>query len=140
MSKIQEAVPLPLSKAKIHGAKVIVILTKEGYTAGLLAKKYTPSIPILSVAVSDDLESRCSVSVAKRGLMYRGIIPVVANSGSTEEATRFAVEYAKEKRICKVGLLETQLSWCITSMVPLFSRLYSARGLEWSFFRIQGQF
>ncbi|KAL0719955.1 hypothetical protein Bca4012_069279 [Brassica carinata] len=99
--KIQEAVPLPLSKAKIHGAKAIVILTKGGYTAGLLAKKYTPSIPILSVAVSDDLESRCSVSVVKRGLMYRGIIPVVANSGSTEEATRFAVEYAKEKRICK---------------------------------------
>ncbi|CAF2155554.1 hypothetical protein HID58_044664 [Brassica napus] len=111
--KIQEAVPLPLStvedlaasavsKAMSHGAKAIVVLTKGGYTAGLVAK-HRPSVPILSVAVSDDLESRCSLSVAKRGLIYRGIIPVVANSGSAEEATRFAVEFAKEKGICKVG-------------------------------------
>ncbi|KAJ4886212.1 Pyruvate kinase family protein [Raphanus sativus] len=111
--KIQEAVPLPLStvedlaasavsKAMSQGAKAIVVLTKGGYTAGLVAK-YRPSVPILSVAVSDDLESRCPVSVAKRGLIYRGIIPVVANSGSTEEATRFAIEFAKEKGICKIG-------------------------------------
>lgn len=111
--KIQEAVPLPLStvedlaasavsKAMSHGAKAIVVLTKGGYTAGLVAK-HRSSVPILSVAVSDDLESRCSLSVAKRGLIYRGIIPVVANSGSAEEATRFAVEFAKEKGICKVG-------------------------------------
>ncbi|KAL0744458.1 hypothetical protein Bca4012_085971 [Brassica carinata] len=112
--KIQEAAPLPLStvedlaasavsKAMKQSAKAIVVLTKGGYTAGLVAK-HRPSVPILSVAVSDDGESsRCSESVAKRGLIYRGIVPVVANSGSTEEATRFAIEFAKEKGICKSG-------------------------------------
>ncbi|KAG2245617.1 hypothetical protein Bca52824_085245 [Brassica carinata] len=96
--KIQ-AVPLPLStvedlaasavsKAMSHGAKAIVVLTKGGYTTGLVAK-HRPSVPILSVAVSDEFESRCPVSVAKRGLIT--------------EATRFAVEFAKEKGICKVG-------------------------------------
>ena len=111
--RIQEAVPLPLSpiedlaasavsKAKIHNAKAIVVLTKGGYTAALVAK-YRPSVPILSVAVADDRESRCSVSVAKRGLIYRGIIPVVATGESTEERTRFAMEFAKEKGMCKSG-------------------------------------
>ncbi|KAJ4898547.1 Pyruvate kinase family protein [Raphanus sativus] len=113
--RIQEAVPLPLSpvedlaasavsKAKIHNAKAIVVLTKGGYTAALVAK-YRPSVPILSVAVADDdcEEPRCSVSVAKRGLIYRGIVPVVATGESTEERTRFAMELAKEKGICKSG-------------------------------------
>ena len=111
--KIQEAVPLPLStvedlaasavsKAMSHGAKAIVVLTKGGYTAGLVAK-HRPSVPILSVAVADDCESRCSVTVAKRGLIYRGIVPVVATGESTEERTRFAMEFAKEKGICKSG-------------------------------------
>ncbi|CAN6817955.1 unnamed protein product [Brassica oleracea] len=111
--RIQEAVPLPLSpiedlaasavsKAKIHNAKAIVVLTKGGYTAALVAK-YRPSVPILSVAVADDCESRFSVSVAKRGLIYRGIVPVVATGESTEERTRFAMEFAKEKGICKSG-------------------------------------
>ncbi|KAJ0249754.1 Pyruvate kinase [Hirschfeldia incana] len=111
--RIQEAVPLPLSpiedlaasavsKAKIHNAKAIVVLTKGGFTAALVAK-YRPSVPILSVAVADDFERRCSVSVAKRGLIYRGIVPVVATGESTEERTRFAMELAKEKGICKSG-------------------------------------
>lgn len=111
--KIHEAVPLPLStvedlaasavsKAMKLSAKAIVVLTRAGYTSALVAR-YRPNVPILSVALSDECRWRCPESVAKRGLVYRGIVPVVPNSGSTEEATKFAIEFAKEKGICKAG-------------------------------------
>ncbi|XP_024015572.1 pyruvate kinase, cytosolic isozyme isoform X2 [Eutrema salsugineum] len=110
--KIHRAVPLPLSRieglaaaavslAWIQSAKAIVVVTKGGYTAGLVAK-YRPSVPILSVSVPEDDDS-CPGSVARRGLVYRGIIPVVAKKGSTEETSRVAIQVAKEKKICKAG-------------------------------------
>ncbi|VYS56237.1 unnamed protein product [Arabidopsis thaliana] len=127
--KIQDIVSLPLSPieslaasavstARSLCAAAIVVLTKGGYTVELVAK-YRPSVPILSVIVpeitrTDDFEWSCSESaahVARRGLIYRGIVPVMAtgasarssNKDSTEETIQFAIEFAKKKGICKVG-------------------------------------
>ncbi|XP_010489665.1 PREDICTED: pyruvate kinase, cytosolic isozyme-like [Camelina sativa] len=127
--KIQEIVSLPLSPieslaasavstARSLCAAAIVVLTKGGYTVELVAK-YRPSVPILSVVVpeitrTDDFEWSCSESaahVARRGLIYRGIVPVMAtgasarssNKDSTEETIRSAIEFAKKKGICKTG-------------------------------------
>ena len=63
--------------------------------------KYRPSVPILTVVDQECPEA--AASVASRGLVYRGIIPVVATGASTEEKVRFAVEVAKKKEICKAG-------------------------------------
>ncbi|KAL0756291.1 hypothetical protein Bca101_093959 [Brassica carinata] len=100
--KIKEAVPLPLStiESEALNAKAIVVVTKGGYTAELVAK-YRPSVPILTVVDQECPEA--AASVASRGLVYRGIIPVVATGASTEEKVRFAVEVAKKKEICKAG-------------------------------------
>ncbi|KAG5386267.1 hypothetical protein BRARA_I03922 [Brassica rapa] len=106
-----EAVPLPLSTIESEAAsdfltawklnaKAIVVVTKGGYTAELVAK-YRPSVPILTVVDQECPEA--VASVASRGLVYRGIVPVIATGGSTEEKVRFAVEVAKKKEICKGG-------------------------------------
>lgn len=106
-----EAVPLPLSTIESEAAsdfltawklnaKAIVVVTKGGYTAELVAK-YRPSVPILTVVEQECPEE--AASVASRGLVYRGIVPVIATGGSTEEKVRFAVEVAKKKEICKGG-------------------------------------
>ncbi|KAF8102093.1 hypothetical protein N665_0201s0380 [Sinapis alba] len=109
--KVKEAVPLPLStieseavsvvsKAMKLNAKAIVVVTRGGYTAELVAK-YRPSVPILTVVDQECPET--SASVASRGLVYRGHIPVMATGASTEEKIRFAVEVAKKKEICNAG-------------------------------------
>nr|VDD57609.1 unnamed protein product [Brassica oleracea] len=49
--------------------------------------------------------ARAAASVASHGLVYRGIVPVVATGASTEEKVRFEVEVAKKKEICKAGYL-----------------------------------
>ncbi|KAG2258278.1 hypothetical protein Bca4012_021598 [Brassica carinata] len=109
--KIQEAVSLPLSTieseaasvvstARKLNAKAIVVVTKGGYTAGLVAK-YRPSVPILTVVDQECHET--AASVASRGLVYRGIVPVIATGGSTEERIRFAVGVAKKEEMCKGG-------------------------------------
>ncbi|KAJ4896035.1 Pyruvate kinase family protein [Raphanus sativus] len=109
--KIEEAVPLPLSTieceaasvvstARKLSAKAIVVVTKGGYTAGLVAK-YRPRVPILTVV--DQECSEAAASVASRGLVYRGIVPVIATGASTEEKIRFAVEFAKKKEMCNAG-------------------------------------
>lgn len=116
--KIKLVVPLPLSPieslaasavstAMNLSAKAILVLTKGGYTAKLVAK-YRPSVPILSVIVpdTDDCEgSSCPEAAARRGLVYRGIIPVVAAraSESAEEMIGSAIEFAKKQEICKAG-------------------------------------
>ncbi|VVB04001.1 unnamed protein product [Arabis nemorensis] len=43
--------------------------------------------------------------VASRGLVYRGIIPLMGSgsSKSTEELITFGIEAAKNEEICKVG-------------------------------------
>ncbi|XP_010516170.1 PREDICTED: pyruvate kinase, cytosolic isozyme-like isoform X2 [Camelina sativa] len=110
LSPIESLAASAVSTAQGVFASAIIVLTKGGYTAELVAK-YRPSVPILSVVVpeiaqGDDFESSTSDSVAhvaRRGLIYRGIIPVVAMGSSTEETIRFAIGYAKTKGICKTG-------------------------------------
>ncbi|XP_010427375.1 PREDICTED: pyruvate kinase, cytosolic isozyme-like isoform X2 [Camelina sativa] len=110
LSPIESLAASAVSTAQSVFASAIIVLTKGGYTAELVAK-YRPSVPILSVvmpenAQGNDFELSCSDSVAhvaKRGLIYRGIIPVVATGSSTEETIRFAIGYAKTKGICKTG-------------------------------------
>ncbi|VVB05806.1 unnamed protein product [Arabis nemorensis] len=108
--KTLEIVPLPLSPIESLGASAvltarclrasaIVVLTKSGYTAELVAK-YRPSVPILSVIVPEIGRSDgfvCSTAhVARRGLIYRGIIPVTTmGSSDTEETIRLAIGLAK---------------------------------------------
>ncbi|KAG7560994.1 Pyruvate kinase barrel [Arabidopsis thaliana x Arabidopsis arenosa] len=118
LSPIESLAASAVSTARSVFASALVVLTKGGYTAELVAK-YRPSVPILSVIMPEisqgnDLELSCSDSVAhvvRRGLIYRGIIPVVAtgfsatasNKDATEEMIRFAIGFAKTKGICKTG-------------------------------------
>ncbi|XP_023639190.1 pyruvate kinase, cytosolic isozyme isoform X2 [Capsella rubella] len=115
LSPIESLAASAVSTARSVFASAIVVLPKGGYTAELVAK-YRPSVPILSVIVpefaqGDDFDSSCSDSVAKRGLIYRGIIPVVAtgssardsNMDASEETIRFAIGFAKTKGICRTG-------------------------------------
>ncbi|CAN7061649.1 unnamed protein product [Brassica oleracea var. botrytis] len=108
-----QAVALPLSTIESEAAsvfltawklnaKAIVVVTKGGYTAELVAK-YRPSVPILTVVDQDRPCLEAAASVASHGLVYRGIVPVVATGASTEEKVRFEVEVAKKKEICKAG-------------------------------------
>ncbi|CAA0386653.1 putative pyruvate kinase [Arabidopsis thaliana] len=118
LSPIESLAASVVSTAQSVFASAIVVLTKGGYTAELVAK-YRPSVPILSVIVPEiaqgnDIEMSCSDSVAhvaRRGLIYRGIIPVVAtgssardsNKDATEEMINLAIGFAKTKGICKNG-------------------------------------
>ncbi|XP_010549615.1 PREDICTED: pyruvate kinase, cytosolic isozyme [Tarenaya hassleriana] len=116
LSPIESLAASAVSTAQSLRASAIVVLTKGGSTAELVAK-YRPSIPILSVIVpeisrTEDFEWSCredAVHVARRGLIFRGIIPVMAtgssarasNKDATDETIRFAVDFAKRKGICK---------------------------------------
>ncbi|KFK34626.1 hypothetical protein AALP_AA5G170500 [Arabis alpina] len=105
LSPIESLAASAVSTARSLGAKAIVVLTKGGYTSELVAK-YRPSVPILSVIVPEtDRDKESATHVARRGLICRGIIPVVAIGGlvSTEETFRFASGVAKDKGICKAG-------------------------------------
>ncbi|KFK37840.1 hypothetical protein AALP_AA3G036000 [Arabis alpina] len=105
LSPIESLASSAVLTARSLGAKAIVVLTKGGYTAELVAK-YRPSVPILSVIVPEvDRDEEAATPVSKRGLISRGIIPVVAKGGlvSTEETFRFASGVAKEKGMCKTG-------------------------------------
>lgn len=95
-------------------AALIVVLTRGGTTAKLVAK-YRPSVPVLLVAVpiltSDGLAWSCSEeSPARHSLMYRGMIPILAegsaratDSESTDEILSAALKTAIRKRLCKNG-------------------------------------
>ncbi|KAL1207955.1 Pyruvate kinase, cytosolic isozyme [Cardamine amara subsp. amara] len=107
LSPIESLAASAVSTARSVCASAIVVLTKGGYTAELVAK-YRPSVPILSVIVPEIARGDESVvHVARRGLIYRGIIPVMAtgdlSNDATEEMIRFAIGFAKTKGICKIG-------------------------------------
>jgi len=105
LSPIESLAASAVSTARSVFASAIVVLTRGGYTAELVAK-YRPSVPILSVIMPEIAECSDSVAhVARRGLIYRGIIPVVGCSArdSTEEMIRLAIGFAKTKGICKTG-------------------------------------
>ena len=122
---LMKSVPLPMSPleslassavraAKKVRASLIIVLTRGGTTAKLVAK-YRPSVPILSVAVpimtTDSLTWECSEeSPARHSLVCRGLIPLLAegaakstDSESTDCILTSAIEHALKRKLCVVG-------------------------------------
>ncbi|RWR74921.1 Pyruvate kinase [Cinnamomum micranthum f. kanehirae] len=123
--RIMKTAPMPMSPleslassavrtANSARASLILVLTKGGSTAKLVAK-YRPSLPILSVVVpeikTDSFNWYCSDEApARHSLIYRGLIPVLSagsakasDAEATEEALGFALQHAKAKGLCKSG-------------------------------------
>ncbi|PPD90316.1 hypothetical protein GOBAR_DD12746 [Gossypium barbadense] len=100
--------------AESINASLILVLTRGGTTAKLVAK-YRPSVPILSMIIpeitTDSLEWSCNDEAPSRHcLIFRGLIPVLSSglakasyAESTEETTKFALQYGKEKGLIKPG-------------------------------------
>ena len=98
---------------KVH-AKLIIVLTRGGSTARLVAK-YRPSIPVLTVAVPvltiDNLEWKCSGETpARQCLVMRGLVPLLAegsgrasDSDTTDDILASAIEYAKLQKYLGQG-------------------------------------
>ncbi|CAI0384632.1 unnamed protein product [Linum tenue] len=125
--RVMKAAPLPLSPleslaasavrtAKNVNASLIVVLTRGGSTARLLAK-YRPHVPILSVVVPeigiDSFDQEWSISdeaPARHGLISWGVVPVLSSSPvaesdqeSAEVSVERGLEVAKERGICRAG-------------------------------------
>jgi len=98
-------------------AQMIIVITKEGATARLVAK-YRPSIPVLAVAVpvltSDNLTWACSSEKpARQTLLTRGIIPLLAEASATNNESdntdemvdilSNAITQAKNAGYCSTG-------------------------------------
>ncbi|KAL6758581.1 pyruvate kinase [Haematococcus lacustris] len=98
---------------KVH-ASLIVVLTRGGSTARLVAK-YRPLVPVLTVAVpvltTDSLTWSCSgESPARQCLVTRGLLPLLAegsaratDTDTTDEILAAAIEHAKRMRYCMKG-------------------------------------
>lgn len=98
---------------KVH-ASLIVVLTRGGSTARLVAK-YRPLVPVLTVSVpvltTDSLTWTCSGEApARQCLVTRGLIPVLAegsaratDSDTTDEILAAAIEHAKRNRLVAKG-------------------------------------
>lgn len=88
-------------------ASLIVVLTRGGYVARLVAK-FRPAVPVLTVAIpmlsTDTLNWKCSgEGPARQCLVTRGLIPLLAEGSATEtdttdEIMASAVKAAKEVR------------------------------------------
>ncbi|XP_061362822.1 probable pyruvate kinase, cytosolic isozyme [Gastrolobium bilobum] len=114
MSPLESMASAAVRTASCSNAALILVLTRGGTTAKLVAK-YRPSMPILSVIVpeitTDSLDWFCSEEYpARHSLIYRGLIPVLgtgscgaSQSESTEETIEFALQYAKKNELCKPG-------------------------------------
>ncbi|KAF9601512.1 hypothetical protein IFM89_020307 [Coptis chinensis] len=123
--RIMQTAPVPMSPleslassavrtANSVGAALILVLTRGGSTAKMVAK-YRPSMPILSVVVpevkTENFDWLCSDEApARHSLIVRGLVPVLSagsvkasDAEATEEALVFSLRYAKEKGFCKVG-------------------------------------
>ena len=84
------------------GARLIVSLARSGRTAHLISK-YRPAVPVLMVVV-DETQDGYAESVARRSLMYRGIIPLVVQSaGDYKTQLAQAVDHAKELGLVRMG-------------------------------------
>ncbi|KIZ06088.1 pyruvate kinase [Monoraphidium neglectum] len=98
---------------KVH-ASLIVVLTRGGSTARLVAK-YRPLVPVLTVAVpvltTDSLTWTCSNEApARQCLITRGLLPLLAegsaratDTDTTDEILAAAIEHAKRLRYCAKG-------------------------------------
>lgn len=112
MSPLESMASAAVRTANCINASLILVLTRGGTTAKLVAK-YRPSMPILSVIVpeitTDSFEWSCSEETpARHSLIYRGLIPVLGTGScgasqteSTKETMEFAIAYAKKNELCK---------------------------------------
>ncbi|CAN6832204.1 unnamed protein product [Brassica oleracea] len=97
MSTLESLASSAVRSANKAKAKLIIVLTRGGTTAKLVAK-YRPAVPILSV------------SPARHSLIYRGLILVLAEGSakatdneSTEEIIESALKSATERGLCNHG-------------------------------------
>jgi len=114
MSPLESLASSAVKTANSAKAALILVLTRGGSTAKLVAK-YRPGMPILSVVVpemtTDSFDWSCSdESPARHSLIFRGLVPVLSagsarasDAETTEEALLFAIQHAKAKGLCKNG-------------------------------------
>lgn len=114
MSPLESLASSAVRTANSAKASLILVLTRGGSTAKLVAK-YRPGMPILSVVVpeikTDSFDWSCSNEApARHSLIFRGLVPALyagsaraSHAETTEEAIEFAVDHAKSKGICKKG-------------------------------------
>ncbi|XP_050369517.1 pyruvate kinase, cytosolic isozyme [Argentina anserina] len=114
MSPLESLASSAVKTANSSKAALILVLTRGGSTAKLVAK-YRPGMPILSVVVpeikTDSFDWSCSdESPARHSLIFRGLVPVLSAGSSrashaetTEEALEFAIQHGKAKGLCKNG-------------------------------------
>jgi len=114
MSPLESLASSAVRTAHKVRASLIIVITKEGVTARLVAK-YRPSVPVLTVAIpvltTDSLTWMCSgEGPARQTLITRGLIPVLAegstratDSDTTDEILNSAMEHAKRIGYCSPG-------------------------------------
>ncbi|KAE8711281.1 Pyruvate kinase, cytosolic isozyme [Hibiscus syriacus] len=114
MSPLESLAATAVKTANSASAALILVLTRGGSTAKLVAK-YRPGKPILSVVVpevkTDSFDWSCSDEMAVRhSLVFRGLIPVLyagsaraSHEETTEEALGFAIKHAKSLGLCQQG-------------------------------------
>ncbi|KAK8624684.1 hypothetical protein V6N13_089573 [Hibiscus sabdariffa] len=114
MSPLESLASSAVRTANKAKAKLIVVLTRGGTTAKLVAK-YRPAVPILSVVVpvltTDSFDWTCSdEGPARHSLIYRGLVPILAEGSakatdaeSTEVVLEAALKSATQKGLCKPG-------------------------------------
>ncbi|KAB1206748.1 Pyruvate kinase, cytosolic isozyme [Morella rubra] len=114
MSPLESLASSAVSTAHCIKAALILVLTKGGSTAKMVAK-HRPSMPILAVVVPeitlDSFNWSCSnESPAKHSLIYRRLVPVLSTASprasdaeSTKEAIELALQHAKANELCKPG-------------------------------------
>ncbi|XP_010938149.1 pyruvate kinase, cytosolic isozyme [Elaeis guineensis] len=114
MSPLESLASSAVRTANSAKASLILVLTRGGSTAKLVAK-YRPAMPILSVVVpelkTDSFDWSCSDEApARHSLIFRGLIPILSaatakasDTESTEEALEFAIQHAKNMSLCKAG-------------------------------------
>ncbi|MQL72223.1 hypothetical protein Taro_004558, partial [Colocasia esculenta] len=114
MSPLESLASSAVRTANKAMAALIVVLTRGGTTAKLVAK-YRPAVPILSVVVpvltTDSFDWTVSdESPARQSLVHRGLIPLLAEGSakatdaeSTEVILESALKSAVKKNLCKAG-------------------------------------
>ncbi|KAK7317174.1 hypothetical protein RJT34_01174 [Clitoria ternatea] len=114
MSPLESLASSAVKTANLAKAALILVLTRGGSTAKLVAK-YRPGMPILSVVVpeikTDTFDWSCSDEApARHSLIFRGLVPVLSaasarasHAETTEEAIEYAIQHAKAKGLCKNG-------------------------------------
>ncbi|KAL5993360.1 hypothetical protein ACLOJK_014284 [Asimina triloba] len=112
MSPLESLASSAVRVANKSNAKLIVVLTRGGTTARLVAK-YRPAVPVLSVVVpvltTDSFDWTISDETpARHSLIYRGLIPLLAEGSakatdaeSTEAILDAALKSATARGLCK---------------------------------------